>query len=107
MAVRMKQYAKEFEKGYAKSGSTAKAHKTATKKAIVKPTKKKETQLEKLKRQIHMILKGPKYETPATKRHKAIQKTSQVKTTARTRSIEKSLKNSGLTPAEIKRLRGK
>lgn len=70
MAVRMKQYAKEFEKGYAKAGSTAKAHKAATKKATVKPTKM-DIKVAKLKRQIRMLLKGSKYETPATKRHKA------------------------------------
>lgn len=72
MAVRMKQYVKEFEKGYAKSGSTAKAHKAATKKAKAKPIKTKtEIKVAKLKRQIRMILKGSKYETPATKKHKA------------------------------------
>lgn len=72
MAVRMKQYAKEFEKGYAKAGSVEKSHYPAAKKATVRRRKKKkETQFEKLKRQIHMILKGPKYETPTTKRHKA------------------------------------
>ena len=70
MAVRMKQYAKEFEKGYAKTGSTVKAHATASKKATVKPTKT-DIKVAKLKRQIRMLLKGPKYETPATKRHKA------------------------------------
>ena len=73
MAVRMKQYSKEFEKGYAKTGgSTTKAHKAATKKATVKPIKTKaDIQVAKLKRQIRMILKGSKYETPATKKHKA------------------------------------
>ena len=72
MAVRMKQYVKEFEKSYAKKKSPVKAHKIAAKKATVKPIKTRaEIRIAKLKRQIRMILRGPKYETPATKRHKA------------------------------------
>lgn len=71
MAVRRQQYAKEFEKDYAKTGSVEKAHKTAAKKATVRRKKKKPDKIAKLKRQIKMILKGSKYETSATKRHKA------------------------------------
>ena len=71
MGVRVQQYAKEFEKDYAKTKSVEKAHATASEKATVKRKKKKPNRIAKLKRQIHMILKGSKYETPATKRHKA------------------------------------
>ena len=85
--------------------------------------KKKETKVERLKRQIHMILKGPSYKTPATKRHLAakkppgvpeVQKAQKVQKKKkakkykfiRTEAIEKSLGRS-ITQAEIKKLRGK
>ena len=85
--------------------------------------KEKETKFERLKRQIHMILKGPSYKTPATKRHLAakkppgvpevrkVQKKKKVKKVkkykfVRTEAIEKSLGRS-ITQSEIKKLRGK
>ena len=87
------------------------------------PKKKEESQLARLKRQIHMILKGPGYKTPATKRHLAakkppgvpetrkVQKVRKVKKAKkykfiRTEAIEKSLARS-ITKEEIKKLRSK
>ena len=79
--------------------------------------KKKETKFEKLKRQIHMILKGPKYKTPATKRHLAAKKPPGVPETrkvqkkkeytfVRTKAVSKQASRS-ITQKEIKKLRGK
>lgn len=63
MAVSAKQYAREYEKVYAKTGSVEKAHAAASKKSMVKrvPKKKKSTWVSRMKRNVQMILKGPKY----------------------------------------------
>ena len=64
MAVRGKQYSKEYERVYAKTGSAKKAHAAASTVAstIRKiPKKKKSTWVSRLKKNVQMLLKGPKY----------------------------------------------
>jgi len=72
MAVRVRQYTEEFEKKYAKTGSATKAHKVAAKKSKLKHKikKQKEDPISKLKRKIHMILRGEKYQTPTALKHR-------------------------------------
>ena len=60
--IRDSQKPRELKKKY-------KGKKEETK--MTKQSEREETQLERLKKNIKMILKGPKYETPTTKRHKA------------------------------------
>jgi len=57
MAVLAKQYAREYERVYAKTGSVEKAHAAAS---VVKK-KKKSTWVSRMKRNVQMLLKGPKY----------------------------------------------
>ena len=64
MAVRGKQYSKEYERVYAKTGSAKKAHAAASTVAstIRKiPKKKKSTWVSRLKKNVQMMIKGPKY----------------------------------------------
>lgn len=79
MAVRRLQYSQEYEKVYAATGSHEKAHTAASKKSMVKRIpkvkklilpkrtfkksikKKKSTWVSRMKRNVQMLLKGPKY----------------------------------------------
>ena len=67
MAVRGKQYSKEYERVYAKTGSAKKAHAAASTVAStirkIPKKKKKSTWVSRLKRNIKMVIKGPKYYT--------------------------------------------
>ena len=57
MAVRTKQYVKEYEKVYAKTGSVEKAHAAG----LTAKKKKKSTWVSRLKKNVQMMIKGPKY----------------------------------------------
>ena len=63
MAVSAKQYAREYERVYAKTGSVEKAHAAASvaKKIPKKKKKKKSTWVSRLKKNVQMVIKGPKY----------------------------------------------
>lgn len=62
MAVRRKQYAQELERQLASGKkSLTKAHAAAAKKSIVKKAKKRSTWVSRLKRNVEMVIKGPKY----------------------------------------------
>lgn len=103
MAVRQQQYTKELEKQLDKGVSFEKAHEAAVKKSTVKITpkkKKKDTWVSRLKRNVEMIIKGPKYYSSKKK------KSTQPKETARTKTIKRGL-SSALSKEEIAKLKGK
>ena len=61
MAVSGKQYTREYERVYAKTGSVEKAHAAASVAKKIPKKKKKSTWVSRLKKNVQMVIKGPKY----------------------------------------------